>query len=75
MVDTEEEPFDPDEVVTVALMRDVLTNFVELYMGLDGFVFTLEGEDDELVMDLGERLTVFYGELEAYLENQEGKAA
>ena len=75
VVDTEEEPFDPDEVVTVALMRDVLTNFVELYMGLDGFAFTLEGEDDELVMDLGERLTVFYAELEAYLENQEGKAA
>ena len=75
VADTEEEPLDPDEVVTVALLREVLTNFVELCKGLKDFVFTLEGEDDELVMDLGERLTVFYAELEAYLENQEGKAA
>ena len=75
VVDTEEEPFDPDEVVTVALLREVLTNFVELYKGLEDFVFTLEGEDDEIVMDLGERLTVFYGELEDYLKSQEAKAA
>ena len=68
VADTEEEPFDPDEVVTVALLRDVLTNFVELYKGLENFVFTLEGEDDEIVMDLGERLTVFYGELEEALK-------
>ena len=75
VADTEEEPFDPDEVVTVALMRDVLANFVELYKGLENFVFTLEGEDDEIVMDLGERLTVFYGELETYLKNQKDQAA
>ena len=75
VADTEEESFDPDEVVTVALLRDVLTNFAELYKGLEDFVFTLEGEDDELVMDLGERLAVFYGELEAYLKAQEAKAA
>ena len=75
VVDTEEEPFDPDEVITVALMREVLTNFVKCCKGLDDFVVTLEGEDDELVMDLGERLTAFYGELETYLKAQEAKAA
>lgn len=75
VVDTEEEPLDPDEALTVGLMREVLTSFVELYKGLEEFVFTLEGEDDELVMDPGERLTVFYGELEAYLKAQEAKAA
>ena len=75
VVDTEEEPLDPDAVLTVGLMREVLTSFVELYKGLEEFVFTLEGEDDELVMDPGERLTVFYGELEAYLKAQEAKAA
>ena len=75
VTDTEEAPFDPDEVITVALMREVLTNFVELYLGLDDFVVNVEGEDDEMVMDLGERLTAFYAELEAYLKAQESKAA
>ena len=75
VADTEEDPFDPDEVITVALMREVLTNFVELYLGLDDFVVTVEGEDDEMVMDLGERLTAFYAELKAYLKAQESKAA
>ncbi len=45
-------------------MRDVLVNYVELYLGLDDFVVTLEGEDDEMVMDLGVRLATFYAELE-----------
>ena len=75
VVDTEEDPLDPDEVITVGLMREVLTNYVELCKGLDDFVITLEGEDDEFVMDLGERLTAFYGELEAALRAQEDKAA
>ncbi len=43
MADTEEEPLDPDAVITVALMRDVLVNYAELYLGLDDFVVTLRG--------------------------------
>ncbi len=43
MADTEGEPLDPDAVITVALMRDVLVNYVELYLGLDNFVVTLRG--------------------------------
>jgi uncharacterized protein (UPF0218 family) len=54
--------------VTVALLREVLENFVE-YKGAD-LTVTVEGEDDMIVMDLGERLTVFYGELEAALADQ-----
>ena len=64
VADTGEEPLDPDAVITVAFMRDVLVNYVELYLGLDDFVVTLEGEDDEMVMDLGVRLATFYAELE-----------
>ena len=67
VADTGEEPLDPDAVITVALMRDVLVNYVELYLGLDDFVVTLEGEDDEMVMDLGVRLAAFYAELETFL--------
>jgi hypothetical protein len=48
-------------------MRDVLVNYVELYLGLDDFVVTLEGEDGEMVMDLGVRLAAFYAELETFL--------
>ena len=68
VIDTEDEPFDPDEIVTVALLREVLENFVE-YKGAD-LTVTVEGEDDMIVMDLGERLTVFYSELEAALADQ-----
>ena len=64
VADTGEEPLDPNAVITVAFMRDVLVNYVELYLGLDDFVVTLEGEDDEMVMDLGVRLAAFYAELE-----------
>ncbi|MCI8657533.1 MAG: hypothetical protein HFF72_08860 [Oscillospiraceae bacterium] len=64
---TGEEPLDPNAVITVAFMRDVLVNYVELYLGLDDFVVTLEGEDDEMVMDLGVRLAAFYAELETFL--------
>lgn len=67
VADTGEEPLDPDAVITVALMRDVLVNYAELYLGLDDFVVTLEGEDDEMVMDLGVRLAAFYAELETFL--------
>ncbi len=66
VIDTEDDPLDPDELVTVAILREVLESFAE-YKGLTDFVVTVEGEDDMIVMDLGERLTVFYGELEAAL--------
>ena len=68
VIDTEDAPLDPDEIVTVALLREVLENFVE-YKGAD-LTVAVDGEDDMLVMDLGERLTVFYGELEAALAAQ-----
>ena len=68
--DTVEAPFNPEEVVTVALLREVLVNFAERCMGLDDFAVTLEGEDGEMVMDTGARLTAFYGRLEAALLNE-----
>ena len=37
---------------------------------LDDFAVTLEGEDGEMVMDTGARLTAFYGRLEAALLNE-----
>ena len=74
VTDTEDDPLDPDELLTVGLMREVLVNFAELYKGLDSFQVTAEGEDEDLVLDLGERLTAFYVELEEALKEQE-KAA
>ncbi len=68
VLDTEDDPLDPDELVTVAILREVLENFVE-YKGAD-LTVTVDGEDDMIVMDLGERLTVFYSELEAALADQ-----
>ena len=68
--DTEETPFNPEEIVTVALLREVLVNFVERCMGLDDFIVTLEGEDDEMVMDLGARLDALYAGLETALADK-----
>lgn len=64
VINTEEEPLDPDVVVTVGLMREVLINFVA-YKGVEEFTVELEGEDEEIVLDLGDRLIVFYADLEA----------
>ena len=64
VVNTEAEPLDPDELLTVGLLRKVLTNYA-LFKGQEDFVVELTGEDDDLVLDLGERLTVFYAQLEA----------
>ncbi len=64
VVNTEDDPLDPDELLTVGLLRKVLTNYA-LLKGQEDFVVELTGEDDDLVLDLGERLTVFYAQLEA----------
>ncbi len=66
VADTEEEPLDPDEIVTVGLMRKVLNAFAVNCKGYEDFATAIEGEDDEIVMDLGERLNLFYEELEQY---------
>lgn len=58
VLSTEEEPLDPDEIITVALLREVLENFVA-YKGVE-LTVTVDGEDDELVMDLGDRLNAFF---------------
>ena len=70
VVDTEDDPLDPDEVLTVGLLREVLVNFAG-YKGID-LTVTLDGRDEDLVLDLGERLGAFYKELEEALT---GKAA
>lgn len=74
VADTEEEPLDPDEIVTVGLMQKVLDSYVGVYKSYAGFVVAVEGESDELVMDLGDRLTAFYGELEQYETAAEAEA-
>lgn len=74
VADTEEEPLDPDEIVTVGLMKKVLDSYVGVYKSYEDFVVAVEGEPDELVMDLGERLTAFYGELEQYETAAEAEA-
>ena len=66
VADTEEEPLNPDEIVTVGLMRKVLNAFAVNCKGYENFTTAIEGEDDEIVMDLGARLNLFYEELEQY---------
>lgn len=61
---TEDDPYLPDDLLTVGVLREVLVNFVA-YKGIEDLEFTVEGEDDELVMDLDVRLAAFYELLEA----------
>ena len=71
VVDTEDDPLDPEELLTLGLMREVLTNFVELYKGLEDFAVELDGEDEAVVADYADmvsRLALFYEALEAALE-------
>lgn len=71
VVDTEDDPLDPDELLTLGLMREVLTNFVELYKGLEDFAVELDGEDEAVVADYADmvsRLALFCEDLEAALE-------
>lgn len=60
---TEDDPYLPDDLLTVGVLREVLVNFVA-YKGIEDLEFTVEGEDDELVMDLDVRLAAFYELLE-----------
>ena len=69
VVDTDDEPLDPDMIVTVSLVRQVQENFVTYYRVLKGFTVDVEGEEDEIVMDLGERLSAFYEDLEAWSQS------
>ncbi len=64
VVHTEENPYAPDELLTVGVLREVLVDFVA-YKGIEDLEFTVDGEDDELVMDLDVRLAAFYELLEA----------
>ena len=60
--DIVDEEDDPEEVVTVAILREVMTR----YAAFLGVVFDveIEGEDDAIVMNYGEILTAFYARLE-----------
>ena len=46
----------------MALLREVLESYVA-FKNID-FTVTMTGEDDELVLDLSERLNMFFAELE-----------
>ena len=54
---------DPDEIVTVAILREVMTNYAA-YLDTT-FDVVIEGEDDMIVMNCDEILAEFYASLEA----------
>ena len=54
---------DPDEIVTVAILREVMTNYAA-YLDTT-FAVVIEGEDDMIVMNCDEILAEFYASLEA----------
>lgn len=57
-----EDSFDPDELVTVAAVRDILADFAQ-YAGMEmPELTTLAGEDDEAVLNCDEILAQFFGE-------------
>lgn len=64
--DTEEEPFDPDELLTAGILREVLSRFAAR-KGIEELEFTVDGEDEDLIMDLGDQLSTFYTLLEEAL--------
>ncbi len=57
-----DEEDDPEEIVTVAILKDVMTNYAE-YLGTT-FDVVIEDEDDMIVMNCGEILAEFYASLE-----------
>ena len=58
----EEEKNDPEEIVTVAILREVMTNYAA-YLDTT-FDVEIEGEDDVPVMNCDEILAEFYASLE-----------
>lgn len=57
-----ENSLDPDELVTVSAVRDILIEFAE-YAGMEmPELITLMGEDDEAVLNCDEILAEFFGE-------------
>ncbi len=66
VTDAEETPLDPDEVVTVAILRGIMTAYAA-YLDTT-FDVAIEEEDDMIVMNCDEILSAFY-------EAQEAKAA
>lgn len=57
-----ENSFAPDELVTVAVVRDILADFAQ-YAGMEmPELTTLAGEDDEAVLNCDEILAEFFGE-------------
>ena len=57
-----DEEDDPDEIVTVAILREVMTNYAA-YLDTT-FDMVIEGEDDMIVMNCDEILAEFYASLE-----------
>lgn len=60
----EDGTFEPDELVTVAAVREILDNFARVFemdVDVDALV-TLAGEDGEAVLNCGEVIAEFFGE-------------
>jgi hypothetical protein len=61
----EDGSFQPDELVTVAAVRDILDNFAQVF-GTNAVAVadltTLRGEEDEAVLNCDEILAEFFGE-------------
>lgn len=60
--DIMDEEDDPEELVTVAIVRDVLTRYAK-FLGVE-IAVEIEGEDDMIVMNCDEILAAFYARLE-----------
>lgn len=56
--DVVDEEDDPEEVVTVAILRDVMSRYVKLLNRT--FTVEIPGEDDDIVMNCDEILTAFF---------------
>lgn len=54
----DEEEVDVEEIVTVAVLRDILTNYID-FAGIE-YTQTLAGEDDDVVVDCGDILTALF---------------
>lgn len=57
-----DDSFEPDELVTVAAVRDILTNYAQYLDMAMPELTTLTGEEDEAVLNCDEVLAEFFGE-------------